>query len=124
QGTLTPEKWTGQRPPSGGSGCLVLFFLLTALSALGSLTGCHSMAIPPFYEQAIDEHVPMREDQRQVTWDDDFGLHPLFQVRTDEKDDRTEIEWLFPLAQYERKVEDKRVHLYPFYLMDVRTDPD
>lgn len=125
QGTITPQEWTGARPAGKGSGCLVLLFLLTVLSALaGSLQGCHSMAIPPFYEQSIDENEPMREGEREVTWDEDLGLRPFFQVRTDEKDDRTEVHWLFPFGAYERKGEDKRVHLYPFYLRDVRVDPD
>jgi hypothetical protein len=120
-GAITPLEWTGVKPASTGGGCVVLFFLLVLL---GALAGCHSMAIPPFYEQSIDEHVPMREGEREVTWEDDVGLRPLFQVRTDEKDDRTEVHWLFPLGTYERKGEDKRVHVYPFYLRDVRVDPD
>ncbi|MBI3724248.1 hypothetical protein HY251_09890, partial [bacterium] len=86
--------------------------------------GCHSFELPPFYEQAIDEGQSMREGEREVTWDEDVGLRPIFDVRRDEKDDRTEVHWLFPLGLYERKGEDRRVHFYPFYLRDVRVDPD
>jgi hypothetical protein len=117
---LTPEDWTGVAPRSQGSGCLVGL----VLACLLAVTGCHSFGIPPFYEQAIDEGVPMREGEREVTWDEDIGLGPLFNVRHAEKDDRTEVNWLFPFGLYERKGEDKRVHVYPFYLRDVRVDPD
>ncbi|MEZ0230610.1 MAG: hypothetical protein ACAI25_18455, partial [Planctomycetota bacterium] len=70
------------------------------------------------------ENVPMRDGERQVTWEEDIGFHPLFQLRDSDKEDRMEVEWLFPLGHYERKGEDKRVRFYPFYLRDVRTDPD
>lgn len=122
---ITPHAWAGVPIPVAKSGCVV-FLLVLILLVLESLvaTGCQSMAIPPFYEQSIDENEPMREGERQVTWEEDVGLRPILDVRKSEKDDRTEVNWLFPLGQYERNGQDKRVRFYPFYLRDVRVDPD
>lgn len=121
---VTPEVWAGvpKLSAKGGGGCVVFFALI--LTLLLALSGCQSMAIPPFYEQSIDENVPMREGEREITWEEDIGLHPLLQVRDSEKEDRVEVEWLFPMGHYERKGEDKRIRFYPFYLREVRVDPD
>jgi hypothetical protein len=123
--SLSADTWAGvPKLSEAKGGCVVLFLLGLLLGATLLLTGCESMAIPPFYEQEIDENVPMREGVREVTWEEDIGLRPLFDVRKTEKEDRTEVSWLFPLGEYERKGEDKRVRFYPFYLRDVRVDPD
>jgi hypothetical protein len=122
-GVVSPETWAGVPKLSGSSGCVLVLVALLLLLVLFA-SGCQSMAIPPFYEQSIDEHVPMREGDREVTWEEDIGLRPIFDVRKTEKDDRTEVDWLFPFGSYERKGEDRRVRFYPFYLRDVRTDPD
>jgi hypothetical protein len=86
--------------------------------------GCRSASIPPFYEQSFDEGEPMREGTREVTWDEEVGLHPIFEARHSEKDDRSEVHWLFPFGEHTRNGADSRTHVYPFYLHDVRTDPD
>lgn len=98
--------------------------LALAIGAATALAGCHSMAVPPFYEQSIDEGMPMREGEREVTWEEDIGLRPIFDVRHTAAQDRTEVHWLFPFGLYERKGEEKRVRLYPFYMRNVRIDPD
>lgn len=112
---VTLDDWSPRR----GGGCgLLLAGLLTLL-----LAGCHSFALPPFYEQDLDP-VPMREGSRQVEWDFDVGLRPLFQARSADEGQRVEAHLLFPLGTLERTPEQRTTRLYPVYQSIQRTDPD
>ncbi len=117
---ITPDAWAGVQKTSSQGGCVLLLLLL----ALLSFASCHSLALPPIYEQDVDEGVSMREGEREVTWEEDVAVRPIVDVRHTTKEDRTEVNWLFPFGSYERKGEDKRVRFYPFYLRDQHTDPD
>lgn len=112
---VTLDDWAPRR----GGGCAVLLAgLLTLL-----LAGCHSFAVPPFYEQDLDP-APMREGSRQVEWDFDVGVRPLFQARATADGERVEGHLLFPLGVMERTPEQRTVRLYPIYQRIQRTDPD
>src|SRR4051812_24581525 len=89
-----------------------------------ALGGGPSVGVPPVFEQAIDEAEPMREGEREVTWDEDVALRPIFDVRRSESKDRTEVHWLFPFGYHESEGKNYRTRFYPFYLHDVYYDED
>lgn len=112
-GKVKFEQWA---PPRGSCGILLLAALALALA------GCHSFAIPPFYEQDLDP-APTREGSREVEWDWDVGLRPLFQARA-VTGVRSETHVLFPLGLMDRRPGQSETHLYPIYQNIHRTDPD
>jgi hypothetical protein len=116
RGKVSLAQW---HPPRSSS-CLLLLCLLPLLL----LTGCHSLAFLPPVVQWDLEPQPMREGTREIDWDYDVGIKPLFQTRKNEELGRREVHAVFPLGLVESTPDQRIYRLYPLFQRYERTDPD